>query len=160
MAVARTASAAALAIAAVLATTSCSGGNGIPDPCGLLTEEQIEAATGIGFDGGTFDEDLSTDTQSLCVWHSDDDPGTFVQVLVSEGAAQVQSQRAEAVEYLGTSQDETVAGARDAYSLESGAILGMAVDDYFVQVSAITRFAFTPAEVTGALAPEVAAALG
>ena len=131
----------------------------LPDPCSLLTPAAISATSGIDFAEGYFNDDLSTDTQSICEWLPTDATFPLVQVYVSGGADQISTQRATAESMFGTGVDVTLPGAQDAYAVAKGSVLGMAVGDYFVQVSYMTTDGTDVLAITSALAAEAAAAL-
>jgi hypothetical protein len=131
------------AVAAVTLLAGCSGDDesdhgfaaSVPDPCDAITSAQIEAALGSQYDEAKPNVYQSNETQSVCEWWSTTHEGTFVQVLIKSDASLVASERESADLGLGATVDEQVEGATDAYSMLSGAMIGMAVDDYFVQVS-------------------------
>jgi hypothetical protein len=134
-------------------------GGSLPDPCSLLTPAAITATSGIEFADGYFNDDQSTDTQSICEWLPTDATFPLVQVYVSGGAGQISTQRATAESMMGAGVDVTVPGAQDAYAVAKGSILGMAVGDYFVQVSYMTTDGTDVLGITSALAAEAAASL-
>ncbi|MBN2177265.1 MAG: hypothetical protein JW722_06370 [Demequinaceae bacterium] len=159
---------AALALSLVLVGCSSSGaapdGPGpaagpIPDPCALLDSTQIETITGVSFQEGVFNTDLSTDFQSICDWHPMDGAFPLVQVLVSPGASTVAAQRESAESIMGATVDVSVTGGDNAYTVAGGSILGMTVDDYFVQVAFMTSDLYDVSTMTGNLAEVVAATL-
>jgi hypothetical protein len=131
----------------------------IPDPCALLTPAGIAAASGLSFADGVFNASQSTDTQSVCEWHASSGALPIVHVLVSPGASQVRTQRATAESMMGVAVDVTVPGADDAYAVANGTILGMAVGDYFVQVSYMTTDTADVLAITSAVAAQAAASL-
>ena len=135
------------------------GSGSLPDPCSLLTPASISAASGIDFADGYFNDELSNDTQSICEWLPTGATFPLVQVYVSGGAEQISTQRATAESTMGVGVDVAVAGAQDAYAVAKGSILGMAVGDYFVQVSYMTTDGSDVLAITSALAADAAAAL-
>jgi len=130
---------------------------GIPDPCTLLSPAEIEAATGVAFQEGVFNTDISTDSQSICDWHPVDGVFPLVQVLVSPGAATVAAQRQSAEAIMGATTDVAVTGGQNAYTVAGGSILGMTVDDNFIQVSFMTADPDDVTTTTVTLAETVAA---
>ncbi len=112
--------------------------DGLPDPCALLTPDDLESVVGTAFGDGAVNADLSTDFQSICEWSAADESFLFVQVLVTDGSASVATQRQSAQEFLGETSDVSVAGATEAYTVANGSILGMAVGGRFVQVSLLS----------------------
>ena len=135
------------------------GAGSLPDPCSLLTPAAITASSGIEFADGYFNDDQSTETQSICEWLPTDATFPLVQVYVSGGAGQISTQRATAESMMGVAVDVTVPGAQDAYAVAKGSILGMAVGDYFVQVSYMTTDGSDVLGITLALATEAAASV-
>ena len=129
----------------------------VPNPCDVLTTDQVEGILGIAYDDAKPNDLLSTETQAICEWWATDAPGTFVQVIIKVDAAQVAVERDSANEGLGATVDETITGATDAYSMLQGAMIGMAVDDYFVQVSNLSGQGGDHTDETVALAELVAA---
>lgn len=110
----------------------------IPDPCTLLSASDIEAASGVAVKEGVFNTTLSRDFQSVCDWKPVTGAFPVFQVLISPGADQVASQRASAQDAMGAAVDVSIPGVHDAYAVSGGIILGMATNDYFVQVSYLT----------------------
>lgn len=155
------------AAAAALMATGCSSDDGassdfaapVPDPCATLTAEQIETALGAAYDEAKPNVYQSNETQSVCEWWSTELEGTFVQVLIKVDASSVATERESANAGLGATVDEQVAGATDAYSMLSGAMIGMAVDDYFVQVSNLSGDGGDQTEETVTLAETVSAGI-
>ena len=131
----------------------------IPDPCSLLSAADIEAVSGVAFQPGVFNEDLSTDFQSICDYSPVDGVFPLVQVLVSPGEAQVATQRSTAGDMLGGTVDVTVSGASDAYAVAGGSIVGMAANGYFVQLSYMSSDVADVTSTTVSLAEVVVGAL-
>lgn len=131
----------------------------VPNPCDTLTAAQVEDVLGIPFDDAKPNELLSSDTQAICEWWATGVPGTFVQVIVKVDASSVTAERESADQGLGATVDETVAGGTDAYSMLQGAMIAMAVDDYFVQVSNLSGTGGDHTADTVKLAELVAAAV-
>ncbi len=171
---------AATALAACLALASCSSEpnppsaatpeptasgdvgatTAVPDPCSLLTTDQVSAAVGTAVQPGHIDDKVSGDGQMACVWSpGPDTPYPFVQVLVTPYGDQLDSQRQSAQDALGDVADVAIPGAEGAYSFASGSTIGMAIKGYFVQVAyndtGVDDYA-TPAQE---LATEVAGAI-
>ncbi len=168
---------AATALAASLALAGCSSSTNpsdtamsappaagdtanVPDPCSLLTVDQISAAVGATVQPGKIDAKVSQGGQKACEWTGGaDSPYPFVQVLITPYGDQLDSQRQSAQDSLGDVADVTIPGATGAYSFASGSTIGMAVKGYFVQVSyndtGVSDYA-TPAQQ---LATEVVAAI-
>ena len=132
----------------------------LPDPCSLLTVDQISAAVGATVQPGHLDKKVSQGDQLACVWTGGSDtPFTFVQVLITPFGDQLASQRQYAQNAMGDVADVTIPGADGAYSFASGSTIGMAIKGYFVQVAyndtKVSDYA-TPAQE---LAKDVVAAL-
>lgn len=107
---------------------------GLPDPCALITAADLTEISGVAFDDGVFNEDLSNEAQSICDFQASGDYFPLAQVLVTR-TGDVTSQRASAQSVLGDTADVTVPGTSGAYSVSEGTIVGMGVGDLFVQVS-------------------------
>ena len=146
----------AAATASKSETTSPAAAN-LPDPCSLLTVDQISAAVGATVQPGQLDKKVSQGGQLACVWTGT--PFPFVQVLITPFGDQIASQRQSAQDAMGDVADVTIPGADGAYSFASGSTIGMAIKGYFVQVAyndtKVSDYA-TPAQE---LAKDVAAAL-
>ena len=132
----------------------------LPDPCSLLTADQVSAAVGATVQPGTIDTKVSQDGQKACEWTpGGDSPYPFVQVLITAFGDQLDSQRQSAQDAMGDVADVAIPGADGAYSFAAGSTIGMAIKGYFVQVAyndaGVSDYA-TPAKE---LATEVAAAL-
>ncbi|SEJ67811.1 hypothetical protein [Demequina mangrovi] len=127
-------------------------GGGDADVCALLGDADLEDVTGLAFDQGVFDTDLSSDLQYVCNWTHSGDTLAIVQVLVLPGVGDVVSQRDSAEEWMGATEDVEVAGATDAYSVASGSIIGMRAGDDFVQVSYMSADADDVTDMTVELA--------
>lgn len=131
----------------------------LPDPCSLLTVDQISAAVGATVQPGELDAKVSRGDQLACVWTpGPDTPYPFVQVLITAHGDQLASQRQSAQDSLGDVADVSIPGVNDAYSFAGGSTIGMAIKGYFVQVAyndtGVNDYA-TPAKE---LATDVAAA--
>lgn len=153
-----------VAAASALVLAGCTGSDGpfkapVPNPCDTLDTAMINETLGSEYDDAKPNELQSNDRQSVCEWWSKDQGGTFVQVLIKVDATSVTAERESANNGLGATVDEKVVGATDAYSMLSGAMIGMAVDDYFVQVGNLTGKGGDLTLETTALAEAVAAAI-
>ena len=132
----------------------------LPDPCSLLTVDQISAAVGATVQPGKLDAKVSQGDQLACVWTpGPDTPYPFVQVLITSHGDQLASQRQDAQDSLGDVADVAIPGVTGAYSFAAGSTIGMAIKGYFVQVAyndtGVSDYS-TPAKE---LATDVAAAL-
>ncbi|WP_062517850.1 hypothetical protein [Demequina gelatinilytica] len=125
------------------ATDAATGGDA--EVCALVDAADLEEITGLAFDEGIFDAELSSDLQHVCNWTHTGDTLAIVQVLVLPGVGDAVSQRDSAEEWLGETADVDVAGATDAYSVAAGSIVGMRVGDDFLQVSYMSA---DPSDVT------------
>ncbi|WP_062390003.1 hypothetical protein [Demequina iriomotensis] len=132
--------------------------SGDRDVCALVSPADLEEITGLTFEEGVFDTDLSSDAQLVCNWTHGGDQLAIVQVLVLPDVGDVvRSQRDTAEEWMGATTDVEVAGAADAYALASGSILGMRVGQDFVQVSYMEA---SGDDVTGTTVAIAEAAIG
>ncbi|MCH9815317.1 MAG: DUF3558 domain-containing protein [Actinomycetia bacterium] len=103
-----------------------------PDPCGLLTDAEVNATTGSTFNPGAFNEGLSNETQSICDWTKTSGGVDVVQVLVADAATFDANQ--ESANLLG--KTKSLSGIGDAaYSTADGSLVGFKSGDLFVQVS-------------------------
>ena len=150
---------AVLALACTLGVAGCSSSSE-PNACSLLDQGTIVEGAGVAVEKGKIDADLSTDTVSVCAWRPTSGTFPVIMVYLSAGGDQVGAQRLEAEKGFGVpSVDVTVAGARDAYAAGNGSLIGMVVDDHFVQVSYLTTGTEDALDKTAPLAAEAAARL-
>ena len=145
-----------LALAGTLSLAGCSSSS-LPNACSLLDQGTIVEGAGVAVEKGKIDSDLSTETVSVCAWRPTSGTFPVIMVYLSAGADQVETQRLEAENGFGVpSVDVTVAGARDAYAAGNGSLIGMVVDDYFVQVNYLTTGTADALDKTTPLAAVVA----
>jgi hypothetical protein len=143
-------------LAAVLAVTGCSsdqgspvtgsstppatasGGGGqasdLPDPCSLLTKAEVDAATGGSFAEGAINTLVSQDHLQACDWQSSGI--ATVQALVTSVDA-FDTSRQVAVDTYGSADDVSIPGAKRAYVVKGGFLIGMDMGEVFLQVSYI-----------------------
>jgi hypothetical protein len=139
-------------------TTPPSGGGGdLPDPCSLLTLDDVMTATGVTFDEGMFNEELSGESQVVCDWIGTEE-FAFVQVLIV-GFNAFDSNRASAEVIIGVT-DVEIPGVSAAYATTEGSVIGMSMDSRYLQVSYIPSGPGTVLEQTTQLATIAAANLG
>ena len=149
---------AVLALACALGLAGCNSSS-TPNPCSLLDQGAIKAATGVAVKKGQIDAELTNDTQSTCAWRPESGDFPVIQVYLSAGGDQVATQRTEADSGYGVAAvDVTISGAHDAYAAGNGSLIGMVVGDYFVQVAYITPGTADALDKTTALATKAAAA--
>jgi hypothetical protein len=131
------------------------GGSGMLDPCALPTVEDILTATGVPFDEGVFNEELSSESQVICDWTGS---GEFalVQVLFHDSDT-FEGNRESAAEFTGEVTDVEIPGASAAFATVEGSIIGMQVDGGYLQVSYIPNGPGTVLEETTQLATVAAA---
>lgn len=127
-----------------------------PDPCSLLTADDIESATGLQFDEGVFNHDLSSDSQLICDWIGSAEFATVQTLIVPMDV--YDSQKASASEVF-TLVDVDIDGAGDAYATEEGSLIGMRAGGRFLQVSYIPPGPGEVLDVTAALATTAVANL-
>ena len=142
------------------ATSSASGGAGgdMPDPCALLTVEEIVSATGVPFDDGIFNEEISSEDQVICDWTGSEE-FALVQVLFQD-VDTFAGNRDSAEEFTGEVTDVEIPGVSAAFATGEGSIIGMQVDRGYLQVSYIPNGPGTVHEETTQLATIAAANLG
>lgn len=130
----------------------------VPDACGLLSAEEVSKATKLVAQDGQLNDDLVTDTQSVCEWQtaekekkkdgskdgnkdgnkgkeSSDVPEevSFVQVVVNQAKYKVARQEARQV--LGSAPEFKLKGADAAYVTGQGTVIGLKVGEFFSQVT-------------------------
>lgn len=139
---------AALALSAALA--SCSADDpatgdpvaaelGPVDPCSLLSPSEIRSVTGWTVPDGVDESELLDGTEvAVCSFTEPDHVGV-VQVQLDEGAgrAEFERRRAELEGDGMDGRDARVSGAERAYEAPEHGVVGMLVDDTFVQVVTI-----------------------
>ena len=138
-------------------TTVAPGGGGgdMPDPCALLSVEDIVTATGVAFDEGVFNEELSSESQVICDWTGSEE-FALVQVLFHD-IDSFEGNRDSAEEFTGGVTDAEIPGVSAAFASDEGSIIGMQVDDGYLQISYIPNGPGTVLEETTQLATVVAA---
>ncbi|WP_062381307.1 hypothetical protein [Demequina pelophila] len=105
--------------------------SGLPDPCALVSEEELLAATGYEFTEEGLDSDSSNLTRGGCGWTAAEVP-TMLFLTVSRGDATADRAYWEDL-YIDTA-DATVAGATDAWTRWEGTFIGMEVGDLYVTI--------------------------
>lgn len=109
-----------------------------PNPCTLITPEQLSEILVLEFDAGVPKPDYSNAEQSVCQWSRIDDDKQFIQVMVGTDASRFATEREDADGGTGTTADHDVPGADQAYYGLSGSLIGMVVDGYFVHIANYT----------------------
>jgi hypothetical protein len=107
--------------------------DGLPDPCTLLTKAEVDAATGGTFAEGAINATVTQDHIKACDWTSSG--VATVQVLVTDVDA-FDSSRTTAADVYGAADDVSIPGAKRAYAVKGGFLIGMDVG-VFLQVSYI-----------------------
>ena len=138
------------------ATTADSAGDGLPDPCSLLTKTEVDGATGATFGEGAINTMVSQEHLRACDWPS---AGVAtVQVLVTTVDA-FDTSRQTAAQTYGSADDVSVPKAKRAYAVKGGFLIGMDMGALYLQVSYVTAAA-NVAAATRDLAAKAAARLG
>lgn len=132
----------------------------IPDPCALLTTLDLEAATGLTFGEGVFNESLSGDSHSICDWITSGSEFATAQVYLAPDSGGIFDTAKSGASGAFTIVDIDVPGATAAYATEEGSIAGMQVPGYFLQVSYIPPGPGSVLDVTSELAAKAVTALG
>ncbi|MGA7227589.1 MAG: hypothetical protein WBZ40_05565 [Acidimicrobiia bacterium] len=140
-------------------TTADTAASEIPDPCALLTVADLEAATGLTFGEGVFNESLSSDRQSICDWTASGSEFATAQVYLAPDAGGAFDTAKSGASGAFTLVDVDVPGASAAYATEEGSITGMQVPGFFLQVSYIPSGPGTVLDATTELAAKAVAAL-
>jgi hypothetical protein len=122
----------------------------LPDPCGLLTTDDLNTATGLEFGEGAVNDTMSGPGRAVCDWTSDSPFATAQTLLFADGDFEMN--RETAAEISGEPLDVDVPGADQAYQTPEGSIVAMTVGDLFVQVSYIPSGPGNVNEVTLQLA--------
>ncbi|MGK2950059.1 MAG: DUF3558 family protein [Acidimicrobiales bacterium] len=131
----------------------------LPDPCSLLTPEDIEAATGQTFGAGTINDQITNSMQTACDWGADSVFGSVLVIVNETGQRLVDPDLAELEEGFGEPVVE-VDLADDAYRSERGNILAMRVGDLFVSLTYSADEDGDVSEITMSLATTILANLG
>lgn len=141
---------------ATSATTTTSGGSSVlPSDCLLLTTDDLMAATGLAFGEGAVNEDLSSDTQIICDWVTEEASDfAIAQVLIAEYGYEDAKAGTAGVYTL---VDVSIPGASQAYATEEGSLIGMEIDGLYVQVAYIPSGPGSVLDETTALATAAAA---
>jgi len=101
-----------------------------PDPCGLISPDELRAATGFAFSDGEAAAGLP-DERRGCTWFTADVPAQLdVMLSAIDSAAEREYWSGINVDTV----DADVAGATDAWTMWDGTYLGMQVDDVYVEV--------------------------
>jgi hypothetical protein len=108
--------------------------DGLPDPCTLLTRAEVDAATGGSFAEGAINTMVSQDHLKACDWQSSG--VATVQALVTTVDA-FDTSRKVAADTYGSADDVSIAGAKRAYVVKGGFLIGMDMGAVFLQVSYI-----------------------
>jgi hypothetical protein len=144
------------AAATSTANATSSGGGGGVDPCALLSAADLDAATGLTWGEGTFNESLSSDQQFVCDWVTTSGGFATAQVLVHPTDAYFESNRSSAEGVFGTTDAPSINGASDTYATADGSIVGMKIGGRFVQVAYIPSNPGNVLDTTVGLAQAVA----
>lgn len=127
----------------------------LPDPCGLLTTEEVASATGLPFGDGVFNDALSSDRMHVCDWLSDD-PFATAQVLLMRGDIGTEQDSIESA----FGEDVIMLDLADAsFRTTDGSLVAMQVGELFVQVAYIPPGPGEVADITVALAEQAVARL-
>jgi hypothetical protein len=116
-----------------VATKSAAPATGpLPDPCSLLTRDQVAAALP-GAGAGKADPSLSSSTQQACRWTSSSAGRGYVQVVVSHGDARRSAGASQGS--LGPVEVVSLKGASFGYLAGKGWVAGAQVNTVFVQIT-------------------------
>lgn len=110
----------------------------VADPCALLDAPEVDAITGWRVGEGEPTPDDAIAGMSACHFREEDQVGV-VQVAVADeaGEATAIAARRELAERHDDVADVTIDGASDAFEVRSAGVIGMVVDDRFVEVAAV-----------------------
>jgi hypothetical protein len=98
-----------------------------PDPCSVWTVADLEAATGLAFAEGVYNETLSVNGQDICDWLTAGDTFANAQVLVLAPGLDHDFLREGTNTAFGPVTDLDIAGANAAHISVDGVILGLDV---------------------------------
>jgi len=96
-----------------------------PDPCSVWTVADVEAATGLAFGEGVYNETLSVGGQDICDWISTGDVLANAQVLVLAPGLDHDFLRSGTEVSAGPVTDLDITGAEAAHISGDGRILGI-----------------------------------
>ncbi len=133
-------------------------GEGLPDPCELITADEVSSLTGHRMGECVVETEMSNEFQTVATFSSLDDLWPVVQVLVSQGVGQAEVQRESAEEWLGVTEDIQIAGLTDSYSA-IGLYVAGDVGDLFLQVAWLTSDADDHTTEVSQIAETVASAM-
>ncbi len=152
------------AIAGLLAGCGYSFPADTPNPCTLITPEQLQEILILQFKDGAPKPDYSNDHQNVCQWNRTDAEGEFIQVLVATNVERFEAEREEVDGGTGVTAAHTVPDADEAYYALGGSLIAFTVDGYFVNIANYTAAPGprleTTTEVAGIIAGNVRAASG
>lgn len=131
----------------------------LPDPCTLLSAQEIADAVGLDFGDGLYNGFLSTETETICEWNAIGDAYASVQVTVRATDRDAAAERAWAEEHYGPTVDATVAGIEGAFAAQDGTVVGLLADGMAVYVLHYTEAWEDLTAQTSTIAALVAAAL-
>jgi hypothetical protein len=121
--------------ATTVATTAAQPEVAAVDPCALLDAGDLDAATGLTFGDGTFNDALSNEEFAICDWITTGSEYATAQVMVSPGGDYDLAKEDNAT--IASLADVSVPGADAAFMTEEGSIVGMNVDGTYIQVAYI-----------------------
>ncbi len=98
-----------------------------PDPCSVWTVADLEAATGLAFTEGEYNETLSVNGQDICDWITTGDAFGNAQVLVLAPGLDHDFLRSGTDSAAGPVTDLEITGAEAAHISADGYILGIDV---------------------------------
>ncbi|WP_062307715.1 DUF3558 family protein [Demequina subtropica] len=114
---------------------------GTPDPCALVTAEELGEDVGIKMAAGKYNSALSNSGRNICEWRpaNEERSEPRVQIEINWGFPSTAEHRALAEEVFDKTLDVTrkIGDITDAYTTPSRHTLGMSVDEYFVKISYI-----------------------
>ena len=136
-------------------STATAGEGGGVDVCGLLTVAELEAATELTWDEGTFNDAMSSNAQAVCDWVAISQFAT-AQVMVLSSDESFEANRASAESVFGLGEAPSIPGADEVYATDEGSLIAMRIGGRFVQVAYIPPGPGNVLEATLELAKAVA----
>ncbi len=105
----------------------------LPDPCAVLTQDEINEVSGLDFGPGEFKDQLSNDDKVICGWVSEK-PFASLQVMVwTTEWSNYDEARDSMIQLKFDPKDATIPGANRAFTVPG--IVGVDLGDLYLQVS-------------------------
>ncbi|WP_062381321.1 DUF3558 family protein [Demequina pelophila] len=137
---------------------------GVPDPCDLLTVEEIAEASGVTLEEGVVYGVVTNSQQAACLWRTpaEDSSTPRLQVTLSWSDASFDERRAIAEETFGEVEDGEIDGADAVFITGGGRSVSIEAGGYYAKISYIDpdRDVRSNRSINGSLSAVVAGKLG